>query len=115
MTPTLRRRLVLGLVLAALFVVGLVQTHRKPVSELDVYVLGAERMAQGAEIYRPDDAKPFTYPPSFALPFLPFLAVPEGLRRDVWFGVNATALALVVLMLRDLLAREFPDTSGERS
>lgn len=105
MTARARKRLVLGLLLLVGLVIGLVNTHKKEVSELVVYVLGAERMSEGAEIYRADDAKPFTYPPSFAMPFMPFLAVPEKAQRTVWFFVNVAAFAGVVALLRDLLMR----------
>lgn len=105
MSTSARRRLGGGVLLLALIAVGLVNTHRKEVSELVVYVLGAERMSEGLEIYRPDDAKPFTYPPSMALPFLPFLALPERAHRTIWFFVNALTLGVIVGLMRDLWRR----------
>jgi len=107
-----RKRLLLGLLLAVGITVGLVNTHRKEVSELVVYVLGAERMAVGEEIYRPDDAKPFTYPPAFAMPFMIFRWVPESAQRTVWFFVNLAMLVGIVVLLRRLLL-EFLSERGD--
>jgi hypothetical protein len=60
---------------------------RKP-AELDVYVTAAERMMRGEAIYRPTDRKAFTYPPFFAVPFVPLAACPEVWRRPVWIFCN---------------------------
>ncbi|MGK0201349.1 MAG: hypothetical protein ACI9S9_000407, partial [Planctomycetota bacterium] len=47
--------------------------------ELNVYVTGGQRMAAGEEIYRRGfDAKPFTYPPFAAVPFVPFAKLPAS-------------------------------------
>ncbi|MFC1888711.1 glycosyltransferase family 87 protein [Thermodesulfobacteriota bacterium] len=112
LSPKARKRLLLALLLVVGIAVGLVSTHRKEISELVVYVLGAERMAAGEEIYRPDDAKPFTYPPAFAMPFMVFQWVPEGAHRTVWFFVNLATFVGIVLMLRRLLL-EFLSERGE--
>ncbi|MCB9870761.1 MAG: hypothetical protein H6837_12965 [Planctomycetes bacterium] len=50
---------------------------------MHVYVLGAERMRSGAEIYRPDDIKPFTYPPGMALMFMPLTLLPHDAVRPL--------------------------------
>ena len=112
-SPKARKRLLLGLLLAVGITVGLVNTHRKEVSELVVYVLGADRMAVGEEIYRPDDAKPFTYPPAFALPFMPLRWVPESAQRTVWFFANLAMFVGIVVMLRRLLL-EFLSERGKQ-
>lgn len=68
--------------------------------ELPVYVTGGERMAAGEEIYRRgSDAKPFTYPPFAALPFVPFAAIPREWQPPAWFAVNFVILLLLVRWL----------------
>lgn len=68
--------------------------------ELPVYVMGGERMAEGAEIYRRGtDAKPFTYPPFAAVPFVPYARLPGGWQAPVWFGVNFVLLLAVLRWL----------------
>jgi hypothetical protein len=85
--------------LLLLAVAGLVPFLRKQPSELPVYVLGAERMREGSEIYRTSDAKPFTYPPFFALPFVPLVGLPEGWQRTIWYFVTLAALAGVLVCI----------------
>ena len=94
-----RRKLCLALVLLALGV-GLVSANKKSVSELDVYVKAAERAWAGESLNEPGEVKPFTYPPPFALPFLPFVPLPQWSLRSVFFLVNAGSLAAVVVLLR---------------
>lgn len=68
--------------------------------ELPVYVEGAQRMLKGEEIYRRGaDAKPFTYPPFFALAFVPFCWAPEVVRAPWFFAMNFAVLLLVLLWL----------------
>jgi hypothetical protein len=114
MTALSRRRALIGVLLLAGVVVGLLSAHRKEVSELVVYVGGAERMSEGQEIYRPTDAKPFTYPPAFALPFLPFVFLPEGAHRTVWFFTNLVVFGGILWALRDLL-RRFASSIGHEA
>ncbi|MEZ5987736.1 MAG: glycosyltransferase family 87 protein [Planctomycetota bacterium] len=104
--PWYRRHARLLVAAAALAVVAVlvVQAYRKDTSELPVYTLAGDRMAQGQEIYRPDEPKPFTYPPFFALPFVPFRWLPEAVHRGVFVVVNVAALALVFRLLWRLLA-----------
>lgn len=87
------------LLLLLLFIGGMVYSINKGTSELPVYILGAERMMDGQEIYRTDDLKPFTYPPFFAVPFVPLALLPEMLQRAAWYLVNVTALVLIIRML----------------
>ncbi|GAB4161347.1 MAG: hypothetical protein Fur0037_27980 [Planctomycetota bacterium] len=78
--------------------------------ELPVYVTAAERMLEGQEIYRPgEDRKPFTYPPFFALPFVPLALLPEGARPWVWFAVD---FAILLAILRFLHRRAGPACAG---
>jgi hypothetical protein len=66
--------------------------------ELPVYVTGGERMAAGQEIYRRGtDAKPFTYPPFAAAPFVPFAKLPAAWQPPLWFCIN---FLILVAMLR---------------
>lgn len=74
--------------------------------ELPVYVAGGERMAAGEEIYRrvardglAADAKPFTYPPFAAAPFVPFARLPTGWQPPAWFLVNFVVLLALVRWL----------------
>lgn len=83
---------------------GLAQCLHKGTSELPVYVLGGERMAEGVEIYRTSDPKPFTYPPFFALPFVPWIWLGETAQRVVWYFVNLLALMWVVRVLQGVVA-----------
>jgi hypothetical protein len=55
-------------------------------------------MAAGEEIYRVE-RKPFTYPPFFALPFVPLTLLPESSHRLVWYAANLAALAAIVRLL----------------
>ncbi|MFK7741344.1 MAG: glycosyltransferase 87 family protein [Planctomycetota bacterium] len=68
--------------------------------EIDVYIAGGQRMADGAEIYRRgSDAKPFTYPPFAAVPFVPFVLLPESWHAEAWFVVNFVVLLLLIRWL----------------
>jgi glycosyl transferase family 87 len=94
--PPPRRRLPLGVVCFFwLFaVVRLVPFLNKDPSELSVYVTAAERMWANERIHRPEDEKPFTYPPFFAVPFLPFAVLPKEpwFQRTVWYAANLAVL-----------------------
>ena len=75
--------------------------------ELPVYVIGAERMVWGEEIYRRGtDNKPFTYPPFAAVPFVPFTWVPPSWQPAVWFVVNFHLLAVILWLLHRHGARQ---------
>ncbi len=93
------RRALVGCALLALFVAGLIASIRKGTSELPVYVRAGERMLDGQNIYVPQEDKPFTYPPFFALPFVPLTKVPTTLRRGVWYVANVGMLGLVLMLL----------------
>jgi hypothetical protein len=68
--------------------------------ELPVYVQGGERLAAGAEIYRRGaDAKPFTYPPFAAVPFVPFALLPADWQAATWFCLNFGILLLIARWL----------------
>lgn len=107
-----RRRALIGLVMLALLGAGLAYSLRKSVSELPVYVRGGARMAAGEEIYRPNEPKAFTYPPFFAVPFVPLAALPEGAHRTVWYFVNVGALIGILMLLAWCLRPYLAAVSG---
>jgi hypothetical protein len=112
-----RIRIAALVALVALLVAGGFSFQRKKTSELGVYLLGAERMVAGEEIYRLTEPKPFTYPPFFALAFVPMTVFPEPLQRPVWYIVQLLLLGAVlwiaVTFLRDL-SPDFADLDRRR-
>jgi hypothetical protein len=98
-----RARLGLLLVLLGAIAAGGLLAYAKGTSELPVYLTAAERMQAGAPIYRTDDFKPFTYPPFFALPFVPLAALPEAWQRGAWYGVNVALVALAIFVIHRVL------------
>src|SRR4051812_18635991 len=100
-------------VTAAVLVLGLlglgvwVSVKKTAPSELHVYVLGAERLMRGEAMYRVGEPKPFTYPPFFALVFVPFAALPEPWHKSVFFLANA-AMLVVVLWRIEAMVRPPP-------
>ena len=71
-----------------------------------VYTKAAVRLVDGEQIYRPEDGAAFTYPPFFAMTFVPLAPLGEPLRRGVWYFANITMLAAIVLMLVRSCARQ---------
>jgi alpha-1,2-mannosyltransferase len=102
-------------ILLVIYCAGLAYSLKKDVSELPVYVLGAERMMAGEEIYRTDDIKPFTYPPFFALPQVPLVCLPDSLQRPAWFTMTYFSLVIIVAMLRRGLAPMLSPSPGSKS
>jgi len=91
------------------------RADKKEDRELPVYVVGGERMAAGAEIYRRgEDAKPFTYPPFAALPFVPFAVVPHEWQPAVWFAVNFAIVLLLVRWLHGYARQDVPGRAPPR-
>ncbi len=83
--------------------------------ELPVYVMGGERMAAGEEIYRRGtDAKPFTYPPFAAVPFVPFAKLPKDWQAPAWFAVNYVILLLLVRWLHSYGSQPRPGVAPPR-
>jgi hypothetical protein len=98
MAPRTRRN-IFRVLLGVLVLGGLVPFLGKRVSELPVYVTAAERMLRGERIHVAEDPKPFTYPPFFALPFVPLALAPDGLQRPLWYFVNVAALAWLIRLI----------------
>lgn len=113
-TPMISKKTAAISLLVLVFAGGLVGAIRKSTSELPVYTTGAARMLAGEEIYRADDPKPFTYPPVFALPFVPLVPLPVWLHRPVWYLVNVAALAVVIVLLRRCVQPVVAGNPGRR-
>jgi len=103
-----RIRIAAILALVALLVAGGFSFQRKRTSELPVYLLGAERMLEGEEIYRLDEPKPFTYPPFFAFVFVPLAAVPDALERPSWYLLQLLMLGASLWIVAAFLRRHSP-------
>jgi hypothetical protein len=93
-------RWIWALLLVGLAVAGLWGALQKGTTELPVYVRAAERMVAGQRIHVAADAKPFTYPPFFALPFLPYcwMGTNQSTHRTVWYLTNLLTLAAVIVL-----------------
>jgi hypothetical protein len=93
---------ILGLGIAV-FVVGFAAflLLRKD-SELPVYMGAAHRMARGEPIYV-DEPRAFTYPPLFALPFVPAILLPEVVQPPLWYVINFAALVILLARLNRLV------------
>lgn len=108
-----RKRLPPGVVWAfSIFAVAAyVPFLRKEPSELQVYVTAAERMAADERIHRPEDDKPFTYPPFFAVPFLPFAVLPKEpwFQRTIWYVANLGVLWWLIRFVERRIRLEATD------
>ncbi len=71
-TFRLRKRTIAVLLLVTALL-AMVLPLRSKTGMLHIYITAAERIVRGEEIYRPDDAEAFTYPPFFVLPAVPLL------------------------------------------
>ena len=87
--PALLRRpflVVFGLIAIATLIATVINVRsdgaemRYEKGEVHVYDMAARRMVEGEEISRPDDFKPFTYPPFFAVPFVHVFSENGALR-----------------------------------
>jgi len=107
-------RKVLVPLITLLVILGMLPFLRKKTSERPVYTLAAQRLWDGEEIYRPDEPKPFTYPPFFALPFVPLAVLPQVLHRPIWYLANLAALFFVLRWLWRLLPRKERSAEGSR-
>jgi hypothetical protein len=66
-------------------------------------------MLNGTRIYIPNGdpeaiTAPFSYPPFFALPFVPLLLFPKVVQKALWFLISAGSLAAVVYIVRRAVA-----------
>lgn len=107
--PNLRLRAV---ILLAILIGGAAYSIRKEPAELHVYTLAADRMLAGDEIYRPDDPKPFTYPPFMAVPFVPLLIFGQDVQKGLFFAINLGIMWWSIALLRRLLTRTFDWRDG---
>jgi hypothetical protein len=83
-------------------VTALVLTATGRPGEAPVYEKAAQRLIAGEPIYRPDDPPAFTYPPFFALIYVPLLALPQSTRLFAWNALNVTLLLSILAVLFDL-------------
>ena len=109
---TWRRSLVIAGVIACVMAVSLIAARVRRAEELGVYVTAADRMTNGEEIYRPTDRKAFTYPPFFAIPFVPLAQLPASWQIPVWWAINLS-LAGAAGWLVFLLTRAVREKSGQ--
>lgn len=100
-------RIALSILLFAGVIIGTIQANKKKGSELKVYMTGAARMMKGESLYRISDTHTFSYPPFFALAFVPLAALPEVFHRTVWFLINAGLLVWIFVLLNRLLQPAF--------
>lgn len=90
---------VAGFVLAVLVVGGTTFLVSKPHTELGLYLRAAERMVQGEAVHRVDE-RAFSYPPLFALLFVPMTLLPDAVHRPLWAAINVAALVLIFSRLQ---------------
>ena len=64
-------------IVLALAVLSIVMPQLRRPGDIEVYLKAAGRLVHQEQFYRPDDPPPFTYPPFFALPFIPLLCLPD--------------------------------------
>jgi len=102
------RRIALFVALCALAAAFLPSLTKNRPGELAVFLKAAARMARGEEIYVPPEGKAFTYPPLFAVPFVPLGALGEHAARSVWYFVNlllaGLSVSLIAKQVRPLVA-----------
>lgn len=91
----LRRRRAAAIVLG-LAVLSFAMPHLRRPGDIEVYLKAAGRLVQHEQFYRPDDPPPFTYPPFFALPFVPLLWLPDAVRLSAWWFFNLSLAAWIV-------------------
>jgi hypothetical protein len=100
-SPPLVRSWIAIAAIVAVILAAVLPRLRKP-GELDVYLTGARRMMSGQEVYRPTDLKAFTYPPFFALPFVPLAMLPAELQRPAWWLCNLSLLGAAAWLITAL-------------
>jgi hypothetical protein len=69
-----------------------------------VYTTAALNMLKGGPVYlKGGDPRattaPFTYPPFFAVPFIPLALLPEPMQQPVWLLVSLASLAVIVRLI----------------
>jgi hypothetical protein len=91
------------LVVGSVFGAGLVGSLFLHEGELKLYVKTGSRMLHGEPIYRTDEVA-FSYPPLFAVPFIPMTMLSETARRLLWFTINFVAVMVIAYRLNRRLA-----------
>ena len=72
--------------------------------DLPVYIRAAERMQAGDDIYRRDDARPFTYPPFLALVAVVGTWLPKDAQRAFWYCSMIGLLAVIFSVIQRQVA-----------
>jgi len=72
---------------------------RKRPGETVVYDKAGDRIVRGEQFYTPEEGKAFSYPPFFALPYVPLAPLPEKLQRGIWYFINFIFLGLILYLL----------------
>jgi hypothetical protein len=101
-----RRRVVLSVLLALVFVAAYVVRIREDMVDFEVNYRAAERLAAGEPLYRPSDGHfMFKYFPFAAMLYLPLTALPHAVAKAVWYALGvACTLALFYLAKRIISA-----------
>jgi hypothetical protein len=79
--------------LVVLLLVSIPFCRRQDSEWEEVYLRAAVHLQQGEELYQMQDG--YLYPPFMAWATLPFLELPESLRRANWFLCNAICLVML--------------------
>ncbi|MCA8981386.1 MAG: DUF2029 domain-containing protein [Planctomycetes bacterium] len=101
-----RQRIVRGVVIAIVVIVGLFSTLNRQQGDLGVYTQAARRAIAGEEAYVVE-AKSFTYPPGQLVPFLPLAALPAAWERVLFYFVNMALLLGSIWMVRRIARAEY--------
>src|SRR5262245_7321550 len=99
-----RRLILVAAAILGVTLAGTLAARSKRSSELAVYATAAKRMMGGEEIYLPTDRKAFTYPPFFAIPFMPIAELPVRWQRSVWWSINISLAGLAIWLVMLLTA-----------
>ncbi len=84
-----RRNVILFLTAAAILAPLLTAARPDGAEELPLYRITAERLLAGDDIYLPSEhPAPFSYPPFFALPFVPLAWLPLSAARPLLYLLN---------------------------
>ena len=100
----LRKRTIAVLLVIAAAVAAVMPLQGKS-GELPIYMMAAQRILRGEEIYRPDDphAQAFTYPPFFVLPVVPLAPLPPLAQAGVWWFINLVLVGVIVFVIARMI------------
>ncbi len=93
------KQMLLLVAIAAVIAPVMTATTKDRLGDLQAYKKAAGRLAQNEQFYRPDERQAFTYPPFFALPFVPFVGLSEPATRTIWYFLNILMLGAVIAIV----------------